>query len=1018
MSGNSNSDYKDFLDTLPITLEKARADGGIPGMSVAIRYKGELVFAQGFGKRNRKDPFTKETVSHIASVSKAFTATAVGELVAEGKVDWDTTPVSHYLPEFQLKDPPVPALDTAWFRNTLPRKELIKQLKHVDMPSKMSPFVNYNNIVYAVAGEAAANVAGVTFAELIKTKLLQPLGLNNAGLSMPEMAKQPNYAMPYDAASFEDAKRGIFEEGYIDDIPMADAPAGDIYMNVVDLVKWASVIMKEGELDGKQVLSQESVRETLKPHNVAQLGARRPDFSPALGYGLGWQLDSYKGHVVYYHGGGNPGYKSMLAFYPDDDLVVAVLTNVYITDLPLALPYYIADGILGLPKTADWLNDFAPNRTQQTYNSYAQARNNLPKRVEGKPHSHALIDYGGEYAHPVFGTAMITLLDNGALHLKLRTFETQLEHYHYESFKGFVHDFVNKGDIFLTFVTGSKGGVDAVEISIPMDHEPRIGNGAAHRGSLSHLRTLSTLTDETIAAFQQEFTNNLPLFQKEFLDNLPTVLEKARVDNGIPGLSVAIMHKGKLVFAQGFGKRNDVDPFTEETVSHLASVSKAFTATAIGELVAEGKMDWDTTPVNTFLPEFELKDPVLTSQLTLADLLSHRTPVPPLDFAWFRNPLPRRELIKQMKHLDLPSNKLSPFVNYNNIMYAVAGEAAANVSGMEYADLIRTKIFEPLGLKDAGLSLSEMKTRSNFAVPYDTIDLEHAQSGIFFKGYMDEIPMADAPAGDIYMNVKDLVKWGDVIMNEGELDGKQVLNRESILETLRPQNIMIRRERQSNFAPTTGYGLGWMLDSYMGHACIQHGGCNPGYRSHLAFLPDSQIVIGVLANINTAQLPCSLPYYIADGLLRVPKTEEWIGDMAVQRTRDLYDHTLMIANNNMPKKIENKPHRHELADYVGEYTHPVFGKFTITLQEDGSGLHMHMRTMKCKLEHLHFDSFKGLAHDFAIKTFLLLNFKTGSDGSVHGIETTLSYGASPEIFRKTETPKPEEDAAAITEKEE
>ncbi|KAF9910098.1 hypothetical protein EC991_007230, partial [Linnemannia zychae] len=133
------------------------------------------------------------------------------------------------------------------------------------------------------------------------------------------------------------------------------------------------------------------------------------------------------------------------------------------------------------------------------------------------------------------------------------------------------------------------------------------------------------MNDDAIAALQKEFNNTLPMFQKEFLEKLPSVLEKARVDHGVPGLSVAIMHKGKLVFAQGFGKRNSADdPFTEETVSHIASVSKAFTATAIGELVAEGKMEWDTTPVNTYLPEFQLQDPILTSQLTLADLLAHR----------------------------------------------------------------------------------------------------------------------------------------------------------------------------------------------------------------------------------------------------------------------------------------------------------------------------------------------------------------------------------------------------------
>ncbi|KAG0276322.1 hypothetical protein BGZ95_007693 [Linnemannia exigua] len=508
------------------------------------------------------------------------------------------------------------------------------------------------------------------------------------------------------------------------------------------------------------------------------------------------------------------------------------------------------------------------------------------------------------------------------------------------------------------------------------------------------------MTDDTLAAFQKEFLVNLPSFQKIFLDELPAALEKARVDGGIPGMSVAIMHNGKLVFAQGFGKRNREDPFTEETVSHIASVTKAFTATAIGELVAEGK--------------FQLKDPVLTSQLTLADLLSHRTPVPSVDLAWFRNPLSTRELIKQLRHLDLPSSKLSPFVNYNNAMYAVAGEAAANVAGVTYADLIKTKIFEPLGLKDAGLSMVEMAKRPNYAMPYDTVSLEYAKNGVIFEGYIDEIPMADAPAGDIFMNVVDLAKWGNVIMHEGELDGKQVLNKNSVKDTLTPHSIMTSARRKSNFAPTTGYGLGWVLDSYMGHACIEHGGANPGYRSQLSFFPDRSLVVAVLANINTTDLPFRLPYYIADGLLKVPENEDWIGDAAVQRTKDVYDLLTMITGNNTLDRIKDKPHSHDLADYVGEYTHPVHGKFTITLQEDGSGLQMRMRTFGCKLEHWHYDSFKGFAHDFAMKVILMLNFKTGNTGSVDAIETVLSIGDEPEIFKKTMTPKSEKEEEEAT----
>ncbi|KAG0372009.1 hypothetical protein BGX24_000858 [Mortierella sp. AD032] len=506
------------------------------------------------------------------------------------------------------------------------------------------------------------------------------------------------------------------------------------------------------------------------------------------------------------------------------------------------------------------------------------------------------------------------------------------------------------------------------------------------------------MTDDTIAAFQKEFLVNLPSFQKDFLNGLPTVLEKARVDGGVPGMSVAIMHKGKLVFAQGFGKRNREDPFTEKTVSHIASVSKAFTATAIGELVAEGKVDWDTTPVSHYLPEFQLKDPILTSQLTLADLLSHRTPIPSLDFTWFRNPLSTRELIKQLKHLELPSSKLSPFVNYNNAMYAVAGEAAANVAGMSYADLIKTKIFEPLGLKDAGLSMVEMAKQPNYAMPYDTVSLEDAKNGVIFEGYMDEIPMADAPAGDIFMNVVDLVKWGNVIMKEGELDGKQVLNKDSVQDTLTPRNIIMIPTRRPNFAPMVAYGFGWVLDSYMGHACVQH-------------------IVAVLANIMTTDLPSSLPYFIADGLLKVPKNEDWIGDASVERTKNTYDLVAKVAYNDLPKRIKDKPHSHDLADYVGEYTHPVQGKFSITLQEDGSGLQMRIRTIRAKLEHWHYDSFRGFAHDFAMKAFLVFNFKTGSNGSVDAIETVVTYGGEPEIFKKMVIPMPEKEAAAVAKEE-
>ncbi|KAF9543609.1 hypothetical protein EC957_000613 [Mortierella hygrophila] len=630
-------------------------------------------------------------------------------------------------------------------------------------------------------------------------------------------------------------------------------------------------------------------------------------------------------------------------------------------------------------------------KTKDIYDAQAKTENDsLPDRIEGKPRSHALMDYIGEYTNPVFSKTVVKLQEDGSLFMKVRTFERKLEHYHYESFMG-----------------GSNGSFESAEAALVMASELENYKKAASLKCFAKTPRVNTENqlleenvDEGIRNVVDATANGN---HRSFFENLPTVLEKARVEGGIPGMAVAIMHKGRLVFAQGFGRRNIKDPFTTETVTHIASLTKAFTATAVGELVAEGKVDWDISPVSQYLPEFQLKDPVLTSQLTFADLLSHRTPFPYIDVAWFRNEQPRRKLIEQLRYLDMPS-KLPRDVNYNNVMYAVAGEAAANVAEMSYTELIKTKIFDPLGLKDAGLSQAEMAKRSNYAVPYYAATFADARSGIYTEGYMDQIPMPDAPAGDIYMNVLDLVKWGGVIMNEGELEGKQVLSKRSVQETLKSHNVFLDDERRPGFAPTTGYGFGWILDSYKGHTIMSHGGGNPGYRSMVAFLPDDDLVLAFLSNIEVTNLPGGILYYMADELLNLPKTEDWINDVAVKRTQETYKVRGGMAKGNFPDRIEGTRNSHALVDYTGEYSHPVFEKIVVTLQEEGS-LFMKIRTLETKLEHYHYESFKGHVEDFSVRGDVFFTFFTGSNGHVESVEAKLVLGSGPEVYKKMETSK-------------
>ncbi|KAF9995836.1 hypothetical protein BGZ80_005943 [Entomortierella chlamydospora] len=488
------------------------------------------------------------------------------------------------------------------------------------------------------------------------------------------------------------------------------------------------------------------------------------------------------------------------------------------------------------------------------------------------------------------------------------------------------------------------------------------------------------------------------------LANLHEYLENARIKTGIPGMSVAVFHKGKLVFAEGFGKRNEHDPFTVETLTQIGSVTKSFTAATVGELVGEGELDWDTTPVSKYLPEFELKDPAFTSQITLQDLLSHRTGFPSIDTAWFFSTKPKKELMKRLKYVDTKP-KMSPYVLYNNVMYAMAGEAAANVAGIPFEDLAREKIFKPLSLS-CGWSTEELKKRSNFAMPYNANSFEDAQNGIFVQMPLTNMAAIAAPAGDMHCNVLDIVRWGQTIMHYGEVDGKQVLNKNSVKEMLAGQSIFSKDRRSADFAPIKGYGMGWILDSYKGNIMYHHSGHIDGYITNLALFPDSELVIGHLTNIDTAELPLYSIYHIADEILGLQKTEDWL-QVTIEKSRELFNQTAEAIRGNFPKRIENKPSTRELSEFEGDYVHPIYGDLSIRLErskgvkeEKEDELSFKFSVYEAKLEHYHYDTFRVFAKYSIFFVSELVTFMMGDDGGISGLKVKLDDEVR--VFNKKE----------------
>ncbi|KAF9135332.1 hypothetical protein BGW39_003439 [Mortierella sp. 14UC] len=434
---------------------------------------------------------------------------------------------------------------------------------------------------------------------------------------------------------------------------------------------------------------------------------------------------------------------------------------------------------------------------------------------------------------------------------------------------------------------------------------------------------------------------------------LRETIERAMRRCGVLGMAIAVLHKNELVYAEEFGKCNKDDPHTVNTVQPISLVTKSLTATVVGELVAEGKVDWDTTPVTKYLPEFKFKDPTLISRLTFHDMLSHRTGIPNVMINWHNSKGPRRELIRRLRFMDGVPRKLGFTAQYNNIMYAVVGEAVANVAGTSYEDLVLNKVIRPLGLKNTGFSQPTMRKLhpNNYAMPYEAVSYEAAENGEFRTIPLNEIYMSYVPAGDAYSNVLDMVRWRKTVMVLGKVDGKQVLN----------------------------------------------DGATIGYASDLIVYPNHDPVITSTTNIlSGAQIADSLSPLIAETLLDLLKSNiniDWIEEIAVPIVKGNHKNVALLAPGAFTPRIPNKPPTfpNNLRAYVGVYSDPQFGTFVIGLEATNTTTSRKDDLLTYKYteftstpKHYHYNSFVATLDDPMLRIKALITFSAdpvfGADG--------------------------------------
>lgn len=458
---------------------------------------------------------------------------------------------------------------------------------------------------------------------------------------------------------------------------------------------------------------------------------------------------------------------------------------------------------------------------------------------------------------------------------------------------------------------------------------------------------------------------------------LDAVMEDALKYWQTPGAAVLVVRDGQVAYLKGFGVRDTKtgQPVTPDTVFAIGSTTKAFTTAAMAMLVDQEKMKWDD-PVTNHLPSFRLADPLASENVTLRDLVTHRTGLSRHDILWAGTPWNRAEILSRIGLVPLTQSFRSVF-QYQNIMFLAAGEAVAAAANTSYENFIRRRIFDPLGMKSASLSVIDAQKSPDHATPY-----------IKRGAGIEEMPWRNldniGPAGSINASVRDLSAWIQLQLSDGTIQGKRLFSEASLREMHTPQMTIRLEGRWKLFFPESetsqlNYGLGWFITDYRGQHLIMHGGTIDGFRASIMLAPKKGIGIVVLANLNQTQMPEATCYNLLDRLLGLPVIDwnNYIGQRAkLFEAEQVKAFTTRYA----ARKMNTSPSL-PLSSYAGDYQEPAYGRVTISLE--GAQLVVNWSSLKSKLEHFHFDTF--LARDDRLATEQV-QFQLGPDGEVESLK--------------------------------
>jgi CubicO group peptidase (beta-lactamase class C family) len=468
------------LEGLDDFIAQTMKDWKVPGLAITVVQDGKAIVTKGYGYRDseKKLPVTSNTLFCIASMTKSFVVTELGTLVDEGKLDWDK-PVYDYLQDFRMYDPVVterltardlvthrsglPRHDLAWYSNAdISRKDLVERLRYLAPSKDLRERFQYNNLMYMTAGYLGGTLNGTDWEAAVRQRVLLPLGMTNTNFSVLDSQKSADFAQPYRKAKEEVKQIPFYVQGAV-------GPAGEINTTAEDITHYLLFQIHKGKYGDKQILSESNAVQMQSPQMVIQ---GTPQFAE-LGensYGMGFGVTYYRGHKMVNHGGAIDGFRSELAFLPNEKIGVVVFVNLDGTMMPNVVVYNVLDRLLGLDQVP-WNERFLEIEKKQEQSEEEAKKRGFTTPTPGTHPSHNLKEYLGEYENPGYGRVTIEVQGDG-FQMKLNRLNAPLKHFHYDVFSVPEDPLNPLENEKVMFHTGVKGDIRSLSMTL----EPNVSD--------------------------------------------------------------------------------------------------------------------------------------------------------------------------------------------------------------------------------------------------------------------------------------------------------------------------------------------------------------------------------------------------------------------------------------------------------------------------------------------------------------------------------------------------------------